>query len=358
MPISKYNNLGAVNCRSGKLASDEAAKPNRLLEIGFAFRKSKILLSAVELDVFTALDNGPADCDALAERVQIHRRGARDFFDALVSLQLLNRDAAGRYSNAPDCDRYLNRHSADFVGGLFRHLNGRMYGIWGRLSAALCSGLPQSGALGDEGYDALYANQATLDEFVQAMSASSLLPARAIAVGFPWHKYASFFDVGTAQGCVPVEIARVNPHLTGGGFDLPAVERSFTAYVSPRGLGDRLKFRGGDFLKDDLPSAGVLIMGRILHNWSLDTKRLLLNKAYRALPPGGALIVYDPMRDEARTNSDALLAGLTMLLETREGFEYTANECRSWMKEAGFIEMQLLPLEAGYLAVIGHKQDH
>ena len=154
--------------------------PDRILDIGFAFRKSKVLLSAVELDVFTLLGCGPAHCDELAGRLEIHKRGARDFFDALVAIDLLQRDVSGRYSNTPDSARYLDRRSPDYIGGLFEHLNGRMYGIWSRLGEALRSGLPQSGALGDGGYEALYANKMGLGQFLRAMTGGSLLPAQSV----------------------------------------------------------------------------------------------------------------------------------------------------------------------------------
>ena len=106
------------------------------------------------------------------------------------------------------------------------------------------------------------------------------MPARALAEWFPWRDYASVIDIGAAQGCVPVVLAQAHPHLTGGGFDLPVVEPAFNRYVGRHGLADRLKFHGGDFFHDPLPCADVLVMGRILHNWDLDTKKALLAKAY------------------------------------------------------------------------------
>jgi hypothetical protein len=337
------------------LDAAERRSPDRLLDIGFAFRGAKTLMSAIEFDVFTALSKGPAECDVLMNRLGIHPRGARDFFDALVAMRLLRRDQLGRYSNSSDCERYLNRNSPDYLGDLFEHLNTRMYDIWGRLSHALRSGSPQSGALGNGGYAALYTNTRALSQFVRAMTAGSLMPAKALAAEFAWHKYTTFIDIGTAQGCVPVEIARAHPHLVGGGFDLPEVHAEFSAYVNDRGLASRLTFYNGDFFKHDLPSADVLIMGRILHNWGLATKKMLLHKAYRTLPSGGALIVYDPMLDEDRANSHALFASLTMLLETQEGFEYTATECLGWLDEAGFCGMHTIRIDAGHMAMIGYK---
>jgi hypothetical protein len=171
-----------------------------------------------------------------------------EFFDALVTLGLLDRDAAGRYISPPDCARYLNRSSADYIGGILEHLNSRMYGTWSKLGSALRSGLPQSGALGDGGYTALYETELALDHFLRAMTASSMLVATSLAAAFPWNSVRSFADIGAAQGCVACEIAKAHPHLTGIGFDLPQVGTAFTRYVAERSLTQRLAFAAGDFM--------------------------------------------------------------------------------------------------------------
>jgi precorrin-6B methylase 2 len=334
---------------------DQCAGPDRILDIGFAFRKSKVLLSAVELDLFTILGSGALDGATLAHRLAIQTRGSMEFFDALVTLGLLDRDAAGRYISPPDCARYLNRSSADYIGGILEHLNSRMYGTWSKLGSALRSGLPQSGALGDGGYTALYETELALDHFLRAMTASSMLVATSLAAAFPWNSVRSFADIGAAQGCVACEIAKAHPHLTGIGFDLPQVGTAFTRYVAERSLTQRLAFAAGDFMTDDLPSADVLILGRILHNWGDVTKARLLAKARHALPVGGHLIVYDPMLDESRSSGPALFAGLTMLLETTEGREYSVRECHDWLAEAGFGELQVIALDRAHVAILGRK---
>lgn len=330
--------------------------PEHILELAFGFRNARVLMSAVELDVFTVLSEGPLEVDALTRRVNIQMRGAREFFDLLVALGLLRHDESGHYQNAPHCECYLSRLSADYIGDLVDHLNTRMYEMWGRLTTALRSGAPQSGALGDGGYDALYADPAALAKFLRAMTASSRLPAQALARLFSWDKYSTFIDIGTAQGCVASEIAEAHPHLTGGGFDLPEVEGPFCDYTNARGLSGRLAFHPGNFFEDELPSAEVLVMGRILHNWGFPTKRMLLDKAYRALPSGGALIVYEPMIDDEHTYAHALLGGLTMLLETKDGFEFTVSECQLWMSTAGFCDIDVIRLNAGNTAMAGYKR--
>src|SRR4051812_23519578 len=129
--------------RRAMLATD--LQPDRILELGYAFRKAKVLLSAVELGLFTALADGPLDCDALTGRVRIDRRGARDFFDALVALGLLERDGADRYSNTSEADHYLDARKPSYIGGDLAHLNERMYSSWNGLTAALRTGKPQNG---------------------------------------------------------------------------------------------------------------------------------------------------------------------------------------------------------------------
>src|SRR5208283_4066850 len=138
-----------------------------------------------------------------------------------------------------------------------------------------------------------------------------------------------FVDVGGAQGCLPVQLALAHRHLRGAVFDLPPVEPIYEEYVSSFGLEARLKFQGGNFFRDPLPPADVLIMGHILHDWDLQQKHLLLQKAYAALPKHGVLIVYDAMIDDARnSNVFGLLMSLNMLIETAGGFDYTPADCR------------------------------
>jgi len=156
----------------------------------------------------------------------------------------------------------------------------------------------------------------------------------AIAQKFPWQKYKTFADVGTAEGCLPVQVALANPHLVGEGFDLPMVRPFFEEYVASFGLQERPRFRNGDFFKDSLPAADVLVMGMILNDWKLEEKRMLLKKAYDALPEGGSLIVYEHLIDDERgKNVAGLLMSLTMLIETQGGFDYT-GDCCGWMREA------------------------
>jgi O-methyltransferase domain/Dimerisation domain len=314
--------------------------PDAIMQLGFGFWGSKALLSAVELGLFSELAAGPLEGEELRSRLGLHERSAGDFFDALVSLGMLERDD-GHYANTPETDLFLDRAKPSYVGGMMEMANARLYPFWGTLTDGLRTGSPQNEAKhgGEDFFGTLYADPARLAQFAGAMSAISVGPGQAIAAKFPWKDHKSVIDIGCAEGAVPVQIALAHEHISGGGFDLPPLEPIFDRYVTGFGLGERLGFTGGDFFEDPLPEADVLVMGHILHDWDIDEKRELLRKAHDALPDGGALIVYEAIiDDERRSNAFGLLMSLNMLIETPGGFDYTGADCRGWMEETGFRE--------------------
>lgn len=329
---------------------------DKIFEIGLAFAASKTLLSAIELGVFTELAKGPADLAELTRRFSLHGRGAADFFDTLVALDLLDR-RDGRYHNTPAADQYLDKARPTYIGGLLEMANTRLYPFWANLTEGLKTGEPQNEArTGDNLFDRLYEDPARLKGFLEAMTGLSARTADAIAEKFEWRPYRTFIDVGCAQGGLPVQIARAHRHLSGGGFDLPVVRPIYEEYVRGHDLAGRLKFYEGDMFKQPLPSADVLVMGHILHDWGLDAKRQLCAKAYAALPRGGAFIVYDAMIDnDRRKNVGGLLMSLNMLIETRDGFDYTPADCQGWLREAGFKETRVEPLVGPDTMVVGIK---
>ena len=335
----------------------EPVTPEAIMQLGLAFMGSKTLLSAAELGLFGVLSEaGPLGLEELRERLGLHPRSARDFFDALVALRMLERDDSGRYSTTATTDLFLDPAKPSYMGGLLEMLNARLYQFWGSLTEGLRTGQPQSEVkTGGDFFATLYADPEKLAQFASAMSGLSTATGQAIAAKFPWRDYGSVIDIGCAEGTVPVAIARAHDHVTGGGFDLPPIEPIFNAYIDRHGLADRLRFTPGDFFADSLPNADVLIMGHILHDWNLEQKHLLLKKAYDALPDGGALIVYDAIiDDERRENAFGLLMSLNMLIEGL-GFDFTGADCSGWMAEAGFKESYVEHLVGPDSMVVGIK---
>jgi hypothetical protein len=330
---------------------------DRVEQVSFGFMASKVLFSAIEFGLFTELAKESMDAAEIQKRCGLHPRGVRDFLDTLVALRMLERRGE-IYSNTSETDFYLDRAKPTYIGHYIEIQSLRGYQLFDKVSEALRTGEPQNEIKsGDEDWvDAMYRTPERLRFFLRGMTGHSLPSAMAIARKFPWGKYRTFADVGTAEGCLPVQVAIAHPQLVGEGFDLPAVRPFFDEYIASFHLQDRVKFRVGDFFKEPLPAADVLVMGMILHDWSLDVKMALLKKAYDALPRGGALIVYDHLiDDERRKNVAGLLMSLIMLVETQGGFDYTGADCCKWMREAGFSETRVEQLTGIESMVVGIK---
>jgi SAM-dependent methyltransferase len=331
--------------------------PDHILQVGTSFWASKTLLSAVEMELFTELAKRHEDLFTLQSRLGIHPRAARDFFDALVALGFLRR-VDGKYANTPATDLYLDKHKPTYIGGMLEMANQRLYEHWSHLTAALRTGRQQNESKDGTGspFDALYADPARLKTFLAGMTGISRGANQAIAKKAPWSQYRTFADVGTAQGDLAVQIAIANPHLNGFGYDLPEVGPIFEEYVAQHSLNGHLRFHPGNFFQDPLPNVDVITMGHILHDWNLDEKKLLLRKAHQALNPGGAVIIYDSIIDDDRSqNAFGLLMSLNMLVETPGGFDYTGHDCITWMREVGFREATVHHLHGPDSMVIALK---
>lgn len=311
----------------------------RILRIGMGFWESRTLLSAVELGVFTVLGHRQLTAEQLRRELGLHPRSARDFLDALVAMEMLRR-TDDRYANTADTATYLDSTGSEYIGGFLEMAASRLYPFWGHLTEGLRTGLPQNEAReGRDLFAELYRDPERLYDFQRAMTGLSLPGAHVIAEVFPWQRWKTVADIGTAQGALLRTVLETNPHLHGIGYDLAPVEPIFTEYIAP--VADRSSFRAGDFFAEELPEADVLVFGHILHDWDLDTKRMLLDKAYRALPEGGAILVYESLiDDDRRTNLPGLLMSLNMLIETPGGFDYTAADLRGWLADAGFHDPQ------------------
>jgi hypothetical protein len=331
--------------------------PGAIMQLGTAFWASKTLLSAVELGLFSELAaNGSGDAEDLRARLGLHPRSARDFFDALVSLEMLDR-TDGVYENTAATALFLDRAKPSYLGGMLEMLNARLFGFWNSLTDGLRTGEPQNEArVGEDFFAKLYADEAGLRGFLTAMTGISAGAAHALAAAFPWNEHETVIDVGCAQGCVPAVLAQAHEHLRGGGFDLPLVQPVFEEYMLACGVADRMSFTGGDFFAEELPAADVIVMGHILHDWNLEEKMGLLEKAHRALPDGGVLIVYEALiDDERRENPFGLLMSLNMLIETPGGFDYTGADCSGWMREVGFAESSVHHLVGPDSMVLARK---
>jgi len=335
--------------------------PGHIMQTATAFWASKVLLTAVELDIFTKLGEGAATAAELGKAAGLHPRGTYDFFDALVALKFLNRDGdgpSGKYRNTPETATFLNKKSPAYIGGMPEMLNSRLFGFWNGLGTALRTGQPQSETRhgGKPIFEAIYSNQASLGEFLDAMTGLQAANFAQLAEKFNFSRYRTVSDIGGALALLSRIVASRHPHLTCKSFDLPPVAPLAQKHVNAAGMQGRIEIVSGDFFVDPLPKADVITMGNILHDWNLEKKKILIKKAYEALPPDGAFIAIENVIDDARReNAFGLLMSLNMLIELGDAFDYTGADFRTWCSEAGFRRFEIIPLAGPTSAAIAYK---
>ncbi|MER6950326.1 methyltransferase [Nonomuraea sp. NPDC000554] len=310
-----------------------AVSAEPLWRLGTAYFSRKTVLTAAEFGVFTTLSGAPASADELAERLELHPRGARDFFDTLVALGMLTR-VGGVYHNTPLAEHYLNAERASYVGAFLSTADAR----WDKLVDALKTGDPQNrwGA-GAQMFTEQYRTTAAWRNFTAGMDYLNGMIGPVLAEAFDWSTVRSFVDVGGARGNLAAAILRAHPDIEAGVLDLPDVAPVFEEHMAELGLTGKITFHPGNFFEDPMPDAQALVMSHVLHDWGVEEREQLVAAAYRALPSGGVLLIVDPMIDDDRQGpAGALLTSLNMLMVTPHGSEYTRADCRSWLEKAGF----------------------
>jgi len=332
-----------------------------ILQTAFGFWSSKVLLSAVELSLFTRLGDRGLTGAELGTALGLHPRGTYDFFDALVATGFLERDGEGpsaKYRNTAAGRLYLDRTSPRYVGGIIEMLNARLFRFWGDLTDALRTGKPQNEVKhGQKGmFEELYAEQPRLEQFLNAMTGLSRINFEAFAEKFDFARYRTLCDVGGATGLLSIEVAKRHPNMACTSFDLPAVEPIARKSIAAAGLSSRVRTAAGDFFNDPLPKADVVTMGMILHDWNLEKKQHLIRSAYDALPEGGAFVAIEALIDDGRRqNAFGLLMSLNMLIEFGDAFDFTAADFRAWCGEVGFRRFDVIPLAGPSSAAVAYK---
>ncbi|WP_335637022.1 methyltransferase [Maribacter arcticus] len=337
------------------------ANPSKIMQIGMGFWASKTLLTAVNMGLFTHLAKGELSGQDIKEKLELHERGLYDFLDTLVALGFLKRSGLKKtsmYSNTEDTDLFLDTNKPSYVGGMLEMANNRLYPFWNNLEEGLKTGKPQNETKtgGAPIFEALYADEQKLREFLKAMGGIQMGNFMMFAKTFDFNNYKTHCDVGGAGGYLATQVALNNEHMSCVSFDLPPVEPVVLENIEIMGLSDRVSAQSGNFLNDDLPKADVITMGNILHDWGTDDKKMLIKKAYDALPKGGAFVVIENIIDNNRSeNAFGLMMSLNMNIETPEGFDFSAADFDGWAKECGFTQTAVIPLTGPSSAVIAIK---
>jgi hypothetical protein len=341
--------------------TEKQIDPSKIMQIGLGFWASKALLTAVNMELFTHLAKGEASGQDIKNTLGLNDRGLYDFLDTLVALGFLKRSGLKKtslYSNAEDVNLFLDRNKPSYIGGMLEMANNRLFPFWNDLEECLKTGKPQNETKtgGAPIFEALYADEQKLKEFLKAMGGIQMGNFIMFSKVFDFTNYNTHCDVGGAGGLLAAQVVINNEHMKSISYDLPPVEPVAKDNINMMGLSERVSIQSGDFLKEDLPKADVITMGNILHDWGVEDKKMLIKKAYDALPKGGALVIIESIIDNNRSeNAFGLMMSLNMNIETLEGFDFSAADFDVWAKEGGFSKTSVMPLTGPSSAVIAIK---
>lgn len=335
--------------------------PEKIMKVGFGFFNSKVLMSAVKMGLFTTLAESPMSGSEIRNEFDLDGRGLYDWLDALVALGFLERDGKKEnavYRNAPVSKRFLDSNKKEYIGGMLEMANDRLYPFWSNLEEGLETGNPQNELKhGDtKFFDKLYKDKDRLRQFTRAMAGLQRDNFKKLVHKFDFSSYDKLSDIGGADAELSIQVASYYEDIECTNFDLPKVASIAQSKIESREMSDQIQSVAGDFWEDDFPEADVITMGNILHDWGLDNKITLLEKAYRSLPEDGACIVIENIIDDNRSeNVFGLNMSLNMLIETPGGFNFTGREFNQWTTEIGFTSTEVIPLTGPTSAAVAYK---
>ncbi len=306
--------------------------PTRLLQFAWGFAVPIMVDAAIRSRLFDTLDRGPRTAEALASEAGISERGARAVLNALASVDLLSKDAQGRYSLAPESALYLVSTSPSYLGGVFRHATDQLLPRWLALKEIVGTGRPLP-----------YADDRAehFREFVEDIMPLSFPAARALAdvlVSEAGDAPMEALDVAAGSGVWGIALAQRSPRVRVALVDWPQVLDVTLAVAARYGVADRMEARAGDLFEIDFGrDYQVALLGHILHCINESRCRALLAKVHDALAPGGVVAIAEFLVDEARAaKTNGLIFAVNMLVNTEDGDTYTFSEIAGWLKEAGF----------------------
>jgi acetylserotonin N-methyltransferase len=314
-----------------------------VLELIYAFRRSKAMFAAVELHVFDILEGAPFTAAALARQSGYDADAMERLLDACAGLKLL-RKQGDTYVNEPVASAYLCRSSSTTLAGYILYSNKVLYPLWEHLEDALKEGTPRWGqAFGLEGsaiFDYFFKTEESMRTFLLGMHGMGSISSPGVVAAFDLSRFHRLVDLGGGTGHLAIAACERYPQMRAAVFDLPRVVEVTRERVSRSPAAARIETVAGDFFQDELPDADLFALARIVHDWSLRKIQPLLRKIFEKLPPGGGLLIAEKLLEDDKTGPlPALMQSLNMLVCT-EGKERSAPEYQALLEWAGFGEVQ------------------
>ena len=323
---------------------------NQLSETMRQYQHSCVLLASCELDLFGAIEAGANDAASIAERIGADIRGTTMLLDALAAMEVLSK-TSGRYAIAPGVADVLTERGSQSMLAMAQH-QANCLRSWADLARTVKTGRPADRGESVRGEKADYA------AFIEAMDNVSRITAPGVIGALPPLKFTRLLDVGGASGTWTIEFLKRYPGARATLFDLPVVLPQAEQRLRENGMLDRVDLKGGDFMKDPLPTGADLAwVSAIIHQMSRDEYRGLFRSVAAALSPRGQILIRDHvMRDDRVQPLGGAMFAINMLANTQRGGTFTLNEISEDLRASGFDDPQPLKLDETMNCIISARK--
>jgi ubiquinone/menaquinone biosynthesis C-methylase UbiE len=322
--------------------------PDDIRELANAFRESRVLLSAVELKVFTVLDKHMMTSSEVSEKIHADEKATNRLMNALCGMGLLKK-VKGKFYNSDLSSKYLIEGKPEFMGNLY-HTN-NLWNSWSHLTDSVIKG---SSSKGDQNKEE---KVDWVEAFISAMHYRGVHQGKILAMMIDLTNVKKMLDVGGGSAAFSIEIVKRNPSIKAVVLDLPHVIPLTKEYVDEAGLSDNFDFIAGNYLTNDIEgNYDLILLSAIVHINSYEQNKMLIKKCADALNKNGMIVINDFVMNEDRTQPyHGALFSINMLVGTEYGDTYTENEMREWFESAGISMVERKNTSFGSDLMIGIK---
>ena len=322
--------------------------PNTIREFAASFQKSRILLSGIELDIFTNINESGTTSNQIANHLHLNERACERLLNALVSLGFLTKKNH-LFFNTADSFAFLSKKSSDYSAGLM-HLN-HLWNTWSNLTQVVKTGKSAHPAeINERGEEWLFA-------FIDAMHDRAKKQAPQQLANIDLSEVESILDIGGGSGAYSMEFVSKKPEIAAIVFDLPGVVPITKRFINKEGFSDQIKTHPGDYTTDELPKGFDLVfLSAVIHSNSLEINKELIKKCYNSLNKNGKIVIQDWIMNNDRTlpASGAVFA-INMLVGTEAGDCFTDQEATEMLNAAGFKNISRTEFETGLSQITAQK---
>ena len=323
--------------------------PQEIKETISAFQKSRMILTAYELDIFTFIGKGNLTAKTISESLNLNKNATERLLNALVAITLLTKNKEN-YRNTSESLMCLSKDSPEYMGGVM-HTN-HLWDTWSHLTNVVKTGKnTQNTEINERG-------EAWLEAFIQAMHDRGRKQAPAQVSKIDLSNVKSILDIGGGSGCFCMAFLERKPDLKTAIFDLPNVNPISKKIIESEGFTGKIDHFTGDYTKDELPTGFDLVfLSAVIHSNSYETNQELIKKCYNALNVNGKIVIQDYIMNDAKTEpARGAFFAINMLVTVDEGDSFSESEVKTWLKNAGFSDYTKIDIDPGLGQVIGIKR--